>query len=116
MTKTRINEQLIKMIPELKDEFNSYCSDLDGINTGSTIVMEDIFMPFFLKAINRNDNILIKKAEFFIDWFSNYYDDEYAGEVLFISIYENIHSLPNEKEIVNILPLNAKQQYEKIQW
>ena len=104
------------MIPDIKENFDNICKELDRIETESTIVMEDVFMPFFLNAINSNDHDLILKYKLFIEWLTDYYDDEYAGDVLVISIYEYIHSLSNEKEVLDNLGNKAKKQYNAIDW
>lgn len=116
MTKIELNKHLLEMIPEIKDNFDNICNELDGIETGSTIVMEDVFMPFFLSAIKSNEHDLILKSQLFIEWLSDYYSDQYAGDVLVISIYENIHSLKNEKEVLDKLGVKAKKQYNAIDW
>lgn len=86
-----LNSQLIKMIPSIQNKFTEICDDIDGLETGSTIVMEDVLLPFTVEAIEKDDSDAIQKVSNFIEWLSDYYDDEYAGDVLVISIYEAIH-------------------------
>ncbi len=116
MKQIDLNKQLLKMIPDLQKNFDDVCDELDGIETGSTIVIEDVFMPFFIDSIKCQNNKHILQSKSFIEWLSGYYDDEYAGDILVISVYENIHSLNDEKIIVNLLGPQARKQYDAIKW
>lgn len=111
-----LNSQLIKMIPSIQNKFAKICDDIDGLETGSTIVMEDVLLPFTVEAIEKDDSDAIQKVSNFIEWLSDYYDDEYAGDVLVISIYEAIHCSPNKKKLEMLLGEKAKKQYESISW
>ena len=116
MTQKELNKQLLSMIPNLQKKFDEICNELDGIETGSTIVVEDVFMPFFIDAVvfDKKDSLL--QAQSFIEWLSDYYDDEYAGDVLVISIYESIHYSSKCEKLINSLGPKAKKQYDSLEW
>ena len=78
--------------------------------------MEDVLLPFAVEAIENNNMDLIQKISCFIEWLSDYYDDEYAGDVLVISIYEVIHCSPVRTKLEKLLGEKAKKQYESINW
>lgn len=116
MKQSELNKKMLEMIPDLIDGFNKICDELDGLDTGSTIVIEDVFMPFFIKSFETNDANGLNKAISFIEWLSNYYDDEYAGDVLVICVYEYIHYHKYEKQLVDVLGSQAAKQYSLIKW
>lgn len=116
MTKIDINTKLLEIIPEIKELFNSVTSWQDGIDTGSTVVIEDVFMVYLKESIKNNNYDCIKKCTSFIEWLSEYINDEYAGNVLVISIFEYIYFASDREQLEGVLGPKAKKEYFSIDW
>ena len=54
MQAKELNSLLLEKFPELKKKFDDETSWQDGIETGSFIVFEDVFMPFLEANIELN--------------------------------------------------------------
>jgi len=104
------------MVPALNDQSKLESVLDDGMDTGSTIVVEDLFLPFWYESVRQNDETSMESCRSFIEWLSDYVDDEYAGTVLVISIFEAIHYGPNRVAIENALGPKAKTIYSSIVW
>ena len=51
MNSKELNEQLLMIIPSLRSKFDEICKCAEGIETGSTIVMEDVFLPYVIEHL-----------------------------------------------------------------
>ncbi len=111
-----INKQLLNTIPEIKELFDSVANWQDGIETGSTIIIEDVFMVFLKSCIKSNDKAGISKCTLFLEWLSDFIDDDYAGEILVISVFEYIHYASDQIELEKVLGTKAKAKYLSISW
>ena len=116
MNSKELNEQLLMIIPSLRSKFDEICKCAEGIETGSTIVMEDVFLPYVIDAVLSENTDSIKLASSFIEWLSGYYDDEYAGTVLVTSIYESIHYSHMREKLEKVLGIKSSVQYQSIKW
>ena len=116
MEAREINSKLLEFLPKAKELFDSVTNWQDGLDTGSTIIMEDVFMVYLKECIDKNDNDELSNCSAFIEWLSDYIDDEYAGDVLVISIFEYIRFAEDRVKLEQILGPNAKTKYESIDW
>ncbi len=105
-----LNQLLLDTFPELKEKFIDETSWQDGLNTGCIVTFEDVFMPFFEKAIKTKDVNLKEKIAQFIEKLS-YICDDYVQNVLYIAIFENISSYKNKDEFLHCLLQNSKRIY-----
>ena len=111
-----INKQLLNTIPEIKELFDSVANWQDGIETGSTIIVEDVFMVYLKTCIKNSDKNGISKCSLFLEWLSDFIDDDYAGEVLVISVFEYIHFASDRSNLEKVLGTKAKAKYLSIIW
>ena len=116
MTAKELNSKLLEIIPETKTLFDFVTHDLEGLETGSTIVVEDVFMVYLKDSLKQNNVIALNKCRSFIEWLSDYIDDEYAGEVLVICIFEYIHYSSDRSEFLKVLGPRANKIYNSINW
>ena len=116
MEAREINSKLLFLLPKAKELFNSVTNWQDGLDTGSTIVMEDVFMVYLKECIEKNDSEELSNCTAFVEWFSDYIDDEYAGDVLVVCIFEYIHFAEDRVKLEKVLGPKAKKQYDSIDW
>ena len=116
MEAREINSKLLELLPKAKELFNSVTNWQDGLDTGSTIVMEDVFMVYLKECIEKNDTEELSNCTAFVEWFSDYIDDEYAGDVLVVCIFEYIHFAEDRVKLEKVLVPKAKKQYDSIDW
>lgn len=87
MTYKELNLKLIELLPEIKKMYEDETSWQEGDNTGSHTVFADVFLPYILNNLNdkkitkKNFNVIEKILE---------PNDEYADEVIVLSILENL--------------------------
>ena len=55
MTAKELNSKLLEIIPETKTLFDFVTHDLEGLETGSTIVVEDVFMVYLKDSLKQKD-------------------------------------------------------------
>jgi len=89
MTCKELNEKLLQTFPELNEAFEEETSWQEGLETGSTVVYEDVFMPFVEEAIEKNDNATISRIFDFIEELAQA-EDEYTKQLLMICIFDNL--------------------------
>ena len=107
------NEMLLNIFPELKEEFDKYTSWQEGINTGSTLVYEDIFVPYIIEQlINNNQNEIIKITSFIENLIIQ--DDEYGFNLAYVAILESLKSDKNGQKIKDYLKDNSLKQFNNI--
>ena len=109
----KYNELLLKKFPSLKDEFDKYVSWQDGINTGSTLVYEDVFVPHIIKQlVNDNTEELGKISSLIEDLITS--DDEYAVNIAYVAILESLKSDSNGQKIEGFLKQHSKKEYNEL--
>lgn len=116
MEAREINSKLLELLPKAKELFNSVTNWQDGLDTGSTIVMEDVFMVYLKECIEKNNSEELSNCTAFVEWLSDYIDDEYAGDVLVVCIFEYIHFAEDRFKLEKVLGPKAKKQYDSIDW
>ena len=129
MTSKELNENLLLNFPELKEKFEDETSWQEGFDTGSFVVFEDVFMPF-VKDSKKNNKDIINRIFDYIEKLS-LNNDEYAQNVLYVAILENIASFEDEQKYTKYFKNNTLKifnenykdkkrvfwyHYFKIQW
>ena len=84
-----LNTKLLEAFPELKQSFEDETSWQEGLETGSTVVYEDVFVPFIEEAITKNDTNTIERIFAFIEELAQI-DDEYTKQLLKICVFDNL--------------------------
>jgi len=87
MKAKELNLKLLKEFPILKEKFNEYTSWQDGIDTGSHIIYEDIFVPYIVKVVLNYNEIETKKCFKYIETILNL-NDSYSKNVIIVSVLE----------------------------
>ena len=109
----KYNELLLKNFPSLQDEFDKYVSWQDGINTGSTLVYEDVFVPYAInQLVNDNTEELEKISSLIEELITS--DDEYAVNIAYIAILESLKSDANGQKIEGFLKQHSKKEYNEL--
>ena len=116
MKPIEINTKLLELVPNSKELFETVTNWQEQLETGSTIVMEDVFMVYLKECIKNNDIDEITKCSTFLEWLSDYIDDEYAGDVLVISIFEYIYFADDRPKLEKVLGPKAKEKFDSINW
>lgn len=116
MEPIEINTKLLEFIPKISDLFNTATKSQDGLDTGSTVVIEDVFMVYLKECIEKNRTDELINCTNFIEWLSDFINDNYAGDVLIISIFEYIHFSDSKEELEKVLGPKAKEKYDSIKW
>lgn len=87
MTCKELNLKLIELLPEIKKMYEDETSWQEGDDTGSHIVFADVFYPYII--CNLNDKKITKQNFDIIEKILELHD-EYADEVIILSILENL--------------------------
>ena len=89
MTSKELNLKLITAIPEIEDAYYQETSWQDGDETGSHIVYADVFVPYIKEQIlAQNESILARVFDYIENLLTM--DDEYANEVVALSVFESL--------------------------
>lgn len=89
MTSKELNLKLITAIPEIEDAYYQETSWQDGDETGSHIVYADVFVPYIKEQIlAQNESILARVFDYIENLLTM--DDEYANEVVVLSVLESL--------------------------
>ena len=62
MTSREFNTLLLKRFPEIKGDFENYVNWQDGIDTGSFLVVEDVFNKLLWRSVENGDTELTKRV------------------------------------------------------
>ena len=89
MTSKELNLKLINMMPCLKNRYKEEISWQEGDNTGSHIVFADVFFPYIVENIKLENINIINECFAVVEKIFDLHD-EYADEVVIISILENL--------------------------
>lgn len=92
MKPKELNEKLIKAFPEIKDAYVKETSWQDGDDTGSIVVLEDVFVPFIVYAIEKlkDDNLTKRIFRFIEDTLTC--GDKYAKNAIEVGVIEDLAS------------------------
>ncbi|MCQ2799703.1 MAG: hypothetical protein MJ228_02910 [Bacilli bacterium] len=116
MEPKEINSKLLELVPAIKPLFSSVTDWLEGIDTGSTIVVEDVFMVYVREQLEAQNAEELKKCSDFVEWLSYNVEDDYAGDVLVISIFEYVHFSEDKARFETLFGEKANQVYLSINW
>lgn len=114
MTPKDLNEIILKEFPEIKKEFDDYVSWQEGLETGSFLVVEDVFMEYIYSEIEKSNEELMKR---FVSFIERVYllGDEYATNVITIGVLENAKcSAFSEIIYDNLLP-ETKKMFDELE-
>ena len=104
MKSKELNLLFLKRFPNLRKAFEDETEWQEGIDTGSTVVFEDVFMPYIIFCVENNLEDEISNCFKFVEECVSSNDD-YQKQVIEISIIDNIRSYDiSEKLISYLLP------------
>lgn len=87
MTPKELNVKLLKTFPILKTKFDEYTSWQEGLETGSHLVYEDIFVPYIIENEKNSNKEIIEIIFIFIESLFDL-NDLYAENVIAVSVLE----------------------------
>lgn len=110
MDSREFNSMLLNRFPNIKESFEKATSWQDGIDTGSTVVLEDVFMPYLLACFEKNitkelDDIYVFIEECVLS------SDKYCRDVIEVAVIENIYSYDIRDELSSMLLPKSKESY-----
>ena len=109
----KYNILLLNKFPELKEKFDNYTNWQDGMETGSLLVYEDVFVPYVLEClINDNNDKMIEIADFIEQLITD--NDEYAFNIAYIAILESLKSNPNGINIQKYLKDKSLKEFNEL--
>lgn len=113
MKSSELNLLLLKRFPSLKEAFEEETSWQEGINTGSIVVFEDVFMPYIIHCVENKLNSEVTEIFKFIEECVKS-NDEYQRNVIEVSIIENMHSYDIADQLSSFLLEESLASYKKI--
>lgn len=114
MKSCELNRLLIEKFPNLIQEYRDEVDWQEGDETGSHTVYGDVFTPYIVKCIeNKKDADLIVIFEYLELVLIK--QDEYASEVIALSVLESIQYLLEEKsKYKDMMGNETKKVFEKL--
>lgn len=106
-----LNTMLLETFPELKEKFEDETSWDDGIETGSYVVYEDIFMPFVVQAFVGDDQESINRIMLFVERLASI-DDTDIKNLIGITIIDNVRMYDFEECFANLMGPNSRVLYD----
>lgn len=113
MDSKKFNELLLQRFPEIREDFEKYVSSQDGIETGSFLIMEDIFVGFLAKAISEKKEDTILRVFSFAEAMLNQ-GDEYACNLIVVGLLESIKTSDWAKGAEPYMLSNTRKEYESL--
>jgi hypothetical protein len=105
------NTMLLNLFPNLKEEFDEYTSWQEGIDTGSTLVYEDVFIPYAIEQIANNNQEEISKIIHLIDEMVNS-NNRYCQNLVEVAVLEALRADPEGQKIRDYLTDNSLSMYD----
>lgn len=112
MNSKELNSLLLERFPELKTRFEDETNWQEGLETGSIIVFEDVFMPFLEANVEMNNVEMVEKIYSFIEYLCDI-EDEYVQNVLYVAILENISGYTNNELFIKPLKEKSMKIYNE---
>jgi len=114
MKSRELNKKLLELIPEIKPLYEEETSWQEGDDTGSHVVFSDVLFPYLIDNLKKKNettiHICFKAIEEILKL-----KDEYADEVIVISILENLSYEEFEfDKMVSYMQKNTKKLYEEV--
>lgn len=110
MDSKELNLLLLERIPSIKEAFDEETSWQEGLETGSIVVFEDVFMPYIVYCVENNFSDEINKCFNFIEECVSS-DDSYQKNVIEVAIIENIRSYDIADKLSKFLRQNSLKSY-----
>ncbi|MBQ9046678.1 MAG: hypothetical protein IJ120_02150 [Solobacterium sp.] len=108
----KMNRLLLENFPELQDDFEKETSWNEGIETGSYVVYEDVFMPFIIRSFVDKDKNKIDRIMKFVEELSSS-DDFEIRNLIGVTVIDNIRMYDIEKEFVPLMGSNTTKLYNE---
>ena len=112
MKPKELNNLLLEKIPNIKSIFDEETSWQEGIDTGSFVVFEDIFMPYIIHCVEQGKTEEIEKCFSFIEECVTS-NDLYQKNVIEVSIIENFHSYDISNKLAGFLKKESAKEFYK---
>lgn len=112
MTSREVNENLLLKFPQLKEKFEEETSWQEGLDTGSFLIFEDVFMPYVKGIVSTKKEKEIREVFSYIESLANA-EDEYVKNIVSVAILENIASFDNREEYIQHFQEKTKQIYDE---
>lgn len=112
MDSRELNSLLLERIPSIKEAFDDETLWQEGLETGSIVVFEDVFMPYVIYCVENNLSDEINKCFNFIEE-CVCSDDDYQKNVIEVAIIENIHSYDIADKLSQFLRQNSLKSYKE---
>ena len=109
MKSCELNKMLIKYLPQLHQNYIDEVSWQEGDDTGSHTVFGDVLTPYLIECILKKNNDDVIKIFNFLEMILSL-NDEYADEVIALSVFESVAYL--FKENLNLVEFLGK--YSKV--
>ncbi|MBQ9756992.1 MAG: hypothetical protein IJW15_01065 [Clostridia bacterium] len=115
MTSKELNMKLIEYMPEIRQRYVDEVSWQEQDETGSHIVFGDVLVPYIIeKTVIDDDQSLKRIFEAVEKIFS--LDDDYANEVIILSVLEAIlYKEILNKKVIKYMGLNTKKAFDKME-
>lgn len=114
MKSRELNKKLLELIPEIKPLYEEETSWQEGDDTGSHVVFSDVLFPYLIDNLKKNNEATIHICFKAIEEILNLKDD-YADEVIVISILENLSYEEFEfDKMISYMQKNTKKLYEEV--
>ena len=115
MNERQMNESLLVAFPELKDEFKTYVSWQDGMDTGAFLTYEDVFRPHIERAIENGETGFLERASTFIE---DLYltGDEYAMNVVYVGILEGLKANCDNDVVRRFLKPVTEKEFDELKY
>ncbi|MCQ2741855.1 MAG: hypothetical protein MJ239_00945 [Bacilli bacterium] len=110
MDSREFNSMLLNRFPNIKGSFDKETSWQDGIDTGSIVVLEDVFMPYFLACFEKKISEELSDIYSFIEECVTS-SDQYCKDVIEVGVIENIYSYDIRDELSLMLLPKSKESY-----
>jgi hypothetical protein len=113
MDSQKLNSLLLEEFPQIRHQFDDFVSWQEGMATGSHVVFEDVFVPYILDRIAKNDAEEVKRCFDFVESLFSLHDD-YADDVAGQSVLEALSEGNAHLDLSSIkLGKLSEQYYEK---
>lgn len=106
----KMNKLLLFRFPELRESFEKETSWNEGIETGSYVVYEDVFMPFVVKSFAEKDKDKIARIMSFIEDLASS-DDFEERNLIGVAVIDNVRMYDIEKDFVLLMGPHTKKVF-----
>lgn len=112
MTSRELNLKLLNYLPEIKEKYDEEVSWQDGDDTGSHVVFGDVVFPYIVE--HKEDSGVVRNCFAVIENLLKT-NDEYAEEVVLLSVLENLlHEQPENRDWIEFMGEKTKVLYAEL--